>query len=446
MAFHLSPTLTGPVAALCLSLLLAACGGGDPAGPAPATVRTSVAALAGDEITLPVIGPGLVAGPVEVVDASEMGSRSVRAVGPLASGGHAVVWAARESSDDSEPWTLQVQAFDASGRKVGPAAALDIGTDVKDPLNVSAVVFPEGHVAVGYLATRRTDPVYPGAVEASAFTAVYDLAGAPLAPARRLDTMQSDLFYPRSDRLSGPVEMAGGRDGSYLVAWRLVAGSYLGRQSTFRIQRLAADAEPLDWRIHLNRKDFSGALAPFDRLRLTMLDEGGWVASQLDSNLERGPFERITQVDVARPLHMPEPGTLAAGSWVLDLRGHGSVLLADRRGSAPGEVIAPFSMHFNRLGLEQDPSAPLPAIPDAAAALRGGDDVLAWRVPAPSPLFKAQRYTPLGVAIGDPFTVNAPGELALAGLRRGGMAAAWVDTAAGLTRVMTQRFSEPAAP
>lgn len=444
----LARSLPGPLLglALSLSLLVAGCGGGDAAGAAPLNTRSAVSTAADDDISLPITGPALVPGPVQVVDATESGARQVRAVGPLASGGHAVVWAARDSADASQPWALWVQAFDAAGAKSGPAARLDIGQDVHDPLNVSAAVFPEGHVAVGYLATRRPDPVYPGSFQASAYTAVYDLSGSPLASPRLLDTLVTDLFNPRSDRLGGPVEMAAGRDGSYLVAWRFNPGSYLGRQPTFRIQRLAADAEPLDWRIHLNRSFLPSDLAPFDRLRLTMLDEGGWVASFADFALGLGVFGHVVQNDVARPLHVPEFGTLGAGSWVLDLRRHGSVLFADQRGTAPGQVIAPYSMHFDRLGREQEPVVSLPAIPDAAAALRGGDYVALWRVDGPTPFFNAQRYTPTGVARGMPLQVHAQPGLELAGLRRGGMAVAWVETGEGLTRVLSQRFEEPAAP
>ena len=170
---------------------------------------------------------------------------------------------------------------------------------------------------------------------------------------------------------------------------------------------------------------------------------GGWVASFTDRTPDLGLVGRVVQNDVARPLHVPEFGTLAPGAWVLDLRRHGSVLFADQHSDQPGSPLAPYSMHFDRLGREQDAVRALPAIPTAAAALRGGDYVAMWRTAAAT--LTAQRYAPRGRPVGTPFELRAAADAQAAGLQRAGMALAWVETDAVSSRVVTQRFDEPAA-
>lgn len=464
------------------ALMLSACGGGDagstaggaPLGQtqsqakalettgsppvAPATTLKAAASTQADDLVdpadtseapdapsvIPDGAPGLVPGPIQTVDTGPAGSRVVRAVGALAGGGHAVVWAAPLADAPAPAWTLWVQAFDPLGAKVGAAKQLDIGNELRDPRNASALVRPEGEVAVGWLGERNTSLID---IQTTVYTAMFALDGRAKFGPKILDTILFGGFLPRADRLGGPIAMALGTDGSYLQGWRYVPGSYLGRQPEFRIFRLAADVEPLGWLQHLPHNDLPGDLRFLDRLRLTTLDEGGWVASFADTVIEDGMLRvigRVVQNDVARPLGVPEPGTLAPGAWLLDLRRHGSVLFADRRGATPDMPIAPFSMHFNRLGVEQDPVRPIRAIPTTAAALRGGDYVALWST-GPT-RFDAQRYTPLGRPVGAPFTLRATPDVEVAGLRRGGMVMAWVETDETGSRVLTQRLEEPAAP
>lgn len=466
------------------ALMLSACGGGDASGSAglapvpqsqakaletagapvseqatgaPATTSKAAATSEDDLVeadvtaeapdapsVIPDSVPGLVAGPVQTVDTGPAGSRVVRAVGALAGGGHAVVWAAPLPDSPTAAWTLWVQAFDPLGAKVGAAAMLDVGSELQDPRNASALVRPEGEVAVGWLGERMTGPID---IQTTVYTAMFALDGHAKFGPKTLDTHLFGGFLPRADRLGGPIAMALGTDGSYLQGWRYVPGSYLGRQPEFRIVRLAADVEPLGWLQHLPHRDLPGDLRSLDRLRLTTLDEGGWVASFPDTVIEGDVLRvvgRVVQNDVARPLGVPEPGTLAPGAWVLDLRRHGSVLFADRFGATPDTPVAPFSMHFNRLGVEQDPVRPIRAIPTTAAALRGGDYVAMWSTGPTS--FDAQRYGPRGRPVGAPFTLRATPDVEVAGLRRGGMVLAWVETDATSSRVLTQRLEEPVMP
>lgn len=446
---------------LSLGVLLSACGGGESPPPlasgllpsqTPVTLQAEDDAEAhvddpveADSAAVAIDGPGLIAGPLDTVDTGPAGTRVVIAVGALARGGHAVIWAAPLPDAPAPAWTLWVQAFDRDGAKSGAAAMLDIGGDVLAPLSASAVVLPEGGVAVGWLAERNTPPGGPVARETTVYTAIFSLDGTLRHGPRQLDSLGFAPFFPRADRLGGPVVTALGPDGSYLVGWRYNPGSYFGRQPSFRIQRLAADSEPLGWIQHLARSDLFGSQLAFDRLRLTVLDEGGWVASFTELSPTLGLLGQVVQHDVPRPLHIPEVGSLAPGAWVLDLRRHGSVLFADRHGVTPETAAAPYSMHFDRQGREQDPVQPLPAIPTTAAALRGGDYVAMWRTEAGT-AFNAQRYTPKGQPVGEPFTIDATDTAQVTGLRRGGMALAWVETTDSTSRVLTQRLQEPGAP
>lgn len=458
-----------PWHALLISLasLVAACGGGDPSHePGPTSLTAAPAAAAPTLLSAAVSEPAAASGPVTadappappapgtvaglglvpqppvLVDTGESAGgddRAVLAVGSLAGGGYAVVWAAREPGEPPANWTLRAQTYDAKGQPAGAPAPLETGETVFTPDSVAAAVLPEGRVAVLVTTSENTGG---GFILDTVSSMLFNLQGGVESTLRVLDTLSHAIGYPRADHLGGPLAVAAARDGSYLLAWRYKPGSYLGRAPAWRILRMSSLGAPLDWIQHLRRDDLPTYLEP-QALRLTPLDEGGWVASI--PRVAPGPawYAQITQIEVPRPLGMPAGQTLAARSFVLDLHRRGSVLFAGLPGQTPEAVDAPYSMRFDAFGHEQPP-VPLAAFPQAALALRGGDYVGFW--PSSTGGLAGQRFAPSGQPVGEPFPGAGPADASGTGLAGGGMALAWVERTEGPARVLTQRFAEPAAP
>ena len=233
-----------------------------------------------------------------MVDSADCGARAVRALGPLTGGGQAVVWAARACGDPAPNWTLWVQARDAQDQPLGPPAALDIGSTVTDPQDIAAAVLPDGRVVTGWLETLPEGPLAEPVVH-TVRTASYSLSGALLGGPRALDRLTTLRVNARADSLAGPLVAAAAADGSVLLAWRFAPGSYLGRKPMWRVQRLAADAEPLDWIQHLPRGEVPLAQAP-RALRLTPLDKVRVLILGQDPYHGLGQAEGFTRIASAK--------------------------------------------------------------------------------------------------------------------------------------------------
>lgn len=312
-------------AIMSLCLLLPACGGGgDPPATGGVTPREEPLPVTADATLRPE--------PAEVVESTRTGVLQVKAVGALDGGGHAVVWLSREAADPQAPWQLWVQRFDARGRKTGLAVRLDFAPPITGPQDLAATVLPEGRIGVTFVTDRVEDVTF-------AITEVhhwpFNLEGSIDGAVRVLDAERYARFSPRYARLAGPVTAAAGRDGSQFVAWRYEVIGAAPLAPSLRAQRLAADGEPLGWIQHL---DGEGAFSRVRQAQITPLDEGGWVVA-----LQRGPLAGIhyltfTQLDVARPLALPQEAARTASSFLLDLRGRGSVLFSQAVDPASGET------------------------------------------------------------------------------------------------------------
>lgn len=429
---------------LALSLLLAACGGsgGSPAPAAQATTpaqargaTTQVAADEGDAVDAPDpadgAGAGLQPQPPEVVDASPGGERLLKAVGGLDDGGHVVVWMSREPGDTGTAWPLWSQRFDAQGRKAGGPVRLDYLPEVAGPNDVAVTVLPEGRIGVSFLTLRNESPVF-------AITEVhhwpFNLEGSIDGMVRVLDAERFPRFSPRFARLGGPLTAAAGRDGSQYLAWRYQIVGAAPLAPSVRAQRLAADGEPLGW---IQRLDGQGTFSRVGRVRITPLDEGGWVLSLERFISTTVHYNDFVQLDVPRPLAMPLWYTHSASAFLLDLRGHGSVLFTSALDTATGAEDQPRRVHFTARGAAQA-DRPSDVIPATAVALAGGDYL---RFEPQGERLAAQRFTPAGDPVGAGFLTEAtPGAL-VTGLRRGGMVLAWVaQTPEGGVQVLSQRY------
>jgi hypothetical protein len=251
----------------------------------------------------------------------------------------------------------------------------------------------------------------------------YTLQGTLDGTVRVLDAERYPRTSPLFAQLSGPIDASTGRDGSLYVSWRFQTPVSPQLVPSVRALRLAADGEPLGW---IQRLDDQGVSRVYD-LSLTALDEGGWVAAMERVSPVGVAYRTFTQLDVPRPLSMPMPmtETQAAGAFLLDLRGHGSVLFTANIDPDTGVQASPYSVYFNLRGAAQ-PARGLLMLPLAAVALRGGDYLAL--VPDGVQL-SAQRYTAAGDPVGPPFTTPATPGLVGEGLPRGGLALAWTTSA-----------------
>ncbi len=418
-----------------LTLLLAACGGGggetssppsqaraDPGAtgaPAPAgslpDVRP-VSALA--SVSIAAADSGLEPRPPQVIDAAPDGERVIKAVGVLDGGGHAVAWMARGPRVPGVAWALWAQRFDAEGQRVGDPLRLDIPADVQNAQDLAVNVLPEGRISVTFV-TRRVENDTDMITEVHHWP--YSLQGTIDGTARVLDAERYPRNAPLFAQLSGPVVASTGRDGSLYVSWRFQTPATPQLVPSVRVLRLAADGEPLGW---IQRLDGQGG-SRINDLNLTALDEGGWVAAMERVSPVGVPYRTFTQLDVPRPLAMPLTETQAGGAFLLDLRGHGSVLFTANVDPDTGVQTSPRSLHFTVRGAAQ-PERGMPILPVAAVALRGGDYLTL--VPDGAQL-SAQRYTEAGDPVDTPFTTAATPGLVSAGLPRGGLTLAWTTSA-----------------
>ncbi|MDH4378025.1 MAG: hypothetical protein QE494_17155 [Ramlibacter sp.] len=420
---------------LTLALLLAACGGGGgeaPSQPSQAQAdpgATGASAQAGSlpgvrlvsaltSVPTAAADSGLEPRPPQVIDAALAGERVVKAVSTLDGGGHAVAWMAHGPRVPGVAWELWVQRFDTEGQRLGEPVRLDIPADVLNAQDLAVNLLPEGRIGVTFV-TRRVEN------EVNMITEVhhwpYTLQGTIDGTARVLDAERYPRNAPLFAQLSGPIDASTGRDGSLYVSWRFQTPVSPQLVPSVRALRLAADGEPLGW---IQRLDGQGVSRVYD-LNLTALDEGGWVAAMERVSLVGVPYRTFTQLEVPRPLSMPLTETQAAGAFLLDLRGHGSVLFTANVDTDSGVQASPRSLYFNLRGAAQ-PARGLPMLPVAAVALRGGD----YLTLAPDGVqLSAQRYTAAGDPVGAPFTTPATPGLVGAGLQSGGLALAWTTSA-----------------
>ncbi len=415
------------VAMTSLSLLLPACGGGG-------DVVDAVGAVVGQAThTSPqAMAPGLAVTLPEIVDSTRSGQRLLKAVGALDDGGHVVVWLSRERQETEQTWSMWLLRFDALGLKAGPALRMALLPDISDPDDVAVTVLPEGRIGVTFVTQRVEDDIY-GISQVQHWP--FSLEGSINGMVRVLDTERYPRFSPRFATLSGPVTAVAARDGSHYVSWRYRIVGAAPLAPSVRAQRLAADGEPLGW---IQRLDGLGTLSRVFSVQVTSLDEGGWIVGEERVSSSGVRYDTFTQLDVARPLAIPQEPTFASDAFFLDLRGHGSVLFARTVDPQSGELGAPRRIQFGIRG-ELQSQREFTHMPGAAVALRGGD----YLTFEPGRLVvMAQRYTPLGEPVGAAFETGALGGPVLpASLGRGGAVMAWVTTTPdGEVQVLTQRF------
>ncbi len=420
---------------LTIALLLAACGGGGGETPSqPSQARADPGATGASEraTSLPDVrlvsaltsvptataGSGLEPREPQVIDATPAGERVVKAVGALEGGGYAVAWMARGPLVPGVAWELWVQRFNAQGQREGDPVGLDIPADVQNAQDLAVNLLPEGRIGVTFVTSRIEN-------EVNMINEVhhwpYNPQGTLDGEARVLDAYRYPRGSPRFAQLSGPLDASTGRDGSLYVSWRFMTPIALQLVPSVHALRLAADGEPLGW---IQRLDGQGGSRVHD-LNLTALDEGGWVAAMERVSPVGVAYRTFTQLDMPRPLSMPASKTQAGGAFLLDLRGHGSVLFTANIDLDTGVQTSPRSFHFNRRGAAQSARS-LPVLPVAAVALRGGDYLAL--VPDGVQL-SAQRYTAAGDPVGGPLTTPATPGLVGEGLLRGGLALAWTRSA-----------------
>lgn len=426
---------------LTLALLLAACGGGGggggggtPSQPSQAHANpgaTNASAQAGSlpgvrlvsaltSVPNTAADSSLEPRPPQVIDAAPDGERVIKAISALDGGGYAVVWMARGPLVPGAAWALWVQRFDAEGQRLGDPVRLDIPAGVFGAHDLGVNVLPEGRIGVTFV-TRRVENDTHMITEVHHWP--YTLQGTIDGSARVLDAERYPRNAPLFAQLSGPIEASTARDGSLYVSWRFFTPTAQQGVASVRALRLAADGEPLGW---IQLIDDRGRWRASD-IALTALDEGGWVVAMQRVSPTGVPYRTFTQLDVPRPLAMAVSETRAGDAFLLDLRGHGSVLFTANVDLDTGVQTSPRSLHFKVRGVAQ-PARGLPMLPVAAVALRGGD----YLTLSPDGVqLSAQRYTAAGAPVGAPFSTPAAPGLVGTGLKRGGLALAWTNTASG---------------
>lgn len=424
------------LAALTLAALAAGCGGGSLDAPAPGGASASLRAD-----TLPSApgspAPGLVPGDAVLVSSTGGGGNCiVLSIDATADGGHAVAWLQREPHDTDLSWTLRVRYFDEAGRPRGDPLVLPYAPDVPNPTDVAAMVRRDGSVVVAWVVERMQDPTPPATLASRLMMRRFDASGTPLDAEVLLDSAFHDPLQAQGKTLQTP-SLAQWDDGTYLVGWhgRRLDGPPFVNDSE-RVQRVEADGRllrPMD--------RFFGGAAPM--LRLTPLDEGGWIAHSLGGDFASRLFARIVQLEMARPLGLPLLEELPPQSFLMDLQGAGAVLFAGHPSGSLGGLVAPYAQTFDRDGREVGPPTPMAMLPGWTVPLADGGYVAIWPW-TPGQPFDAQRYSARGEPLGSAFQLPVSEVQHATRRTQGGMVLAWVDhLPGGEVRLLTQRWLEP---
>lgn len=426
------PALLLAVLLVALSMVLSACGGGEPGGPAPARSRPGEGSLADAALKAePVAMPGLSAAPAEVVETTRTGLRSLLAVGPLDDGGHAVAWLGREAADARAPWQLWVQRHDRHGRKAGAPRQLAYTTEPIDPRQIAALVRRDATAVVSWATIRPYQSTLPDLMVSALRARHFGLDGKPRSLERVLDEVLWHRGREDAERFEDLV-MAQWRDGRYLVGWTVLDA---WNRPACTVQRLAADGRPLA------PQDRLGPMAARG-LRLLPLEAGGWLATTVAQAEDTVLYANITQVEVRPPIGLPLLPTLPSRSFVLDLNTHGRLLLAGVHAQDSREPPAPWSLWFNPAGREADRRQPLAVLPTTGVALDDGTWIGLWPHAASGRMW-AQRFDAHAQPLGTPVLTLAGRAVQAMPLTGGGALLAWVGQGAdssGGTHVFTQRL------
>lgn len=400
-----------------LALALSACGGGGGNGPMPAAIT----AQSGTTPAPAASQPALVASPPDVANTTLAGNQSIRSVGALANGGHAVAWL----SQDGVTAALFVQRYDAQGVKAGGETR--IAYDVNAQEDPAIAVLRDGSVIV---ASVKSAPDGSN-VDWTVFARRFDPNGAAAGNDTLVATLVESPVGAAVHRfLAQPVLLALD-DGGVAAGWASVDADYTGKVNALHAQRFDARMNPVGAQVDFAANGGDRNLA----LKLVAIPGGEFIAGATH-RFQGIPYVqyRIGARDIG-PLFDANAGLPEFNTTLLPLADGRLALWST--GSNGG-----YMQMLDAAGQPVAAATTVPVVPETAFALPGGGWVAIARQMQGLPDL-AQRYDASGNAVGGAVEVAEGMSRPLATASMGGMLAlGWTFTGAlGDADVRTQRIT-----
>ena len=412
-----------------VALVLAACGGGGGGAQAPAAQPQSGSAQAGATSNSSGSSPaptaaaqtGLVAHPVDVANTTLAGLQSIRSVGALASGGHAVAWMSRDPAGNA---ALFVQRYDANGAKSGGETRVDYTLAPQE--NPAIAVLRDASIVVASVSSSAAGSPPRSALFARHFDANGAATGNDVVVATLADNAGSSAAH---QFLAQPVLQALA-DGGVAIGWASVTQDAQGSVNALHALRLDAQLNAAGTPVDFAANGVDANLA----IKFVPLPGGGFIAATTH-RFQGVPY---VQFHVAGS----DIGALFNANSGLPELNTTLVPLADGRlalwstGSAGG-----FMELLDAAGRMTAPASRVAIVPETAAALPDGGWVTVTRQMPGLPNL-AQRYAASGAAIGTAVEVAEGMSRPLPTVSMGNaLALGWTFTGAlGDADVRTQRI------
>lgn len=412
-------------------------GSSAPSAPAAASGASGVTPAATPGITPAVTPPatqaptpaapspaaGLVAFPADVANTTLAGNQSVRAVGTLAAGGHAVAWLSQDSAGQS----LLVQRYEASGVKSG--AETRVAYNVSAQESPAIAVLRDGSIIVASV-DGRAAASDPSLVTWTVFARRFDANGAQVGTEAVMATLAENQSGAQARRYLGQATLAALEDGGFALGWASIDEDVRGRVQGWQVQRFDAQGQPAGARQSIAATDADSNLS----LRLVPLPGGDFVAGTTHRWQGIGYVQfRIGGRDVG-PRFDADAGLPEFNTTLLPLAdGRFALWSLGRSGG--------YLQMLDAAGRPLSAAQSVTVVPETAVGLADGGWVTVQRQ-MPGDPFLAQRFDAAGRALGDRVEVASGMSRPLPASSVGnGLALAWTFTGAGGdSDVRTQRI------
>ena len=428
MAYGIPSTARAVIVKISLAMAvaaLAACGGGG----GDSTSSTGSSQSAADALKAKrSASPGLIVGEASQVNTTTSGDQTVRSVGALSDGGHAVAWLSR--TDAAGAVQLFLQRYDNAGRKAG--AEILVPVDLGSQANPAIAVMRDGGVLVSYASSKPVSGAEPWIVNSAIYSRRFDAAGAAIGGETQVTSIVQNTLGAQALYYVADPAIATWDDGKYLVAWAFIEDSYVGKVPTFQAQRYDSTGSALGAPISAGRGEVNTSF------KLTAIPDGRYAIATYHRFQGQtyvtygigdggGRIGLLFDADFGLPASATNLLPLTNGRFALWSRNRNGayVQMLDQSGSAAGSPTA------------------LAALPESAGALSNGGYATFSRTAAAGTLV-GQRFDNSGAALGDAFEFQAGTEPTMtASLIGGGLAMGWSATGpSNDLDVFTRRLQE----
>ena len=363
-----------------VALVLAACGGGGGGATAPAAAQPR-SGNAAPTAAAPASAPsGLLAHAADTANTTIAGLQSIRAVGALADGGHAVAWLSRDAAGNAG---LFVQRYDATGVKSGGETRVDYALAAQE--NPAIAVLRDGSIVVGSVDSAPSTAT----TQWSLFARRFDANGAATGNDVVVATFTENTAGATAHQFLAQPVLQALADGGVAIGWASVTQDAQGSVNTLHALQLDAQLAAVAPQVDFAPNGVDANVA----IKFVPLPRGGFIAATTHR------FQGVPYVQFRVAGH--DVGALFDANAGLPELNTTLVPLADGRLALWSSSSAGGFMELlDASGRMMGPASSVAVIPDTAAALPDGGWVTVTRQLPGLPNL-AQRYASSGAPIGN---------------------------------------------